>query len=290
MPNAHRRAQLLRFKELMKGFIAELRATPSDSNLWGFSGWMMRDMNALAATLGWLPATIDALQLPFWRRGDFGLTIFDAGGGSWTGAVIVPEPSEEQRRDWGAKLEDNCWVYPDVASSELLRKYLAAVRSDTIARLLPMLRSWIVKADAELASEDLVQVPAMTADSATRGSPARTRLTKDEANIEARKYLKKKPLATARELSEGIGCALGRVPKLPAWQSVQEQRAKGRKPKQPAVVRLSDKMQRVTGAEDEQLKELIEEQKADNEPSPLEDDLSNRDEGAPRKVKVYRKQ
>jgi hypothetical protein len=62
------------------------------------------------------------------------------------------------------------------------------------------------------------------------GTPPRYRLMKDEANIKARKFLAQNPNATARELSKGIGCALGTVSKLPAWQAVKEQLNMGRHP------------------------------------------------------------
>jgi hypothetical protein len=118
----------------------------------------------------------------------------------------------------------------------------------------------------------------------------RPTLTKDEANITAREFLVRNPKATARDLSRAIGCSLGMVSSLPSWQAVQEQRAKGREPKQPKVVSLTRKMQQATGVEDSQLAKLINEQRADAEPSPLDDDApDSRDEGSPRKAKVYRR-
>jgi hypothetical protein len=110
MPATNRRAQLLRFKVLMGGFIAQFQSTPIDALEWGFSGWTMRDMNDLADALGWVPQSVkdspDQLRKPFWCRGGVGLTIFSPDGSSWTGAAIVPELSGQL---------ENC-LLPAVAS------------------------------------------------------------------------------------------------------------------------------------------------------------------------------
>ena len=115
------------------------------------------------------------------------------------------------------------------------------------------------------------------------------RLSRDEINVKASKYLKEHPKATARALSKGIGCSLGVVTDLPAWQALKKERARDRKPKPPTVVSFTDKMQAVIGeGEDEALKQLIGEEeeeekgkalkqaiaehKADFEPNSLGDD------------------
>ena len=68
-----------------------------------------------------------------------------------------------------------------------------------------------------------------------------TRLTKNEANVKAREYLRKHPKAKARELANGIGCSVGLVPELTAWKAVQEERKK-RQQKAPKAVTLTDKV------------------------------------------------
>jgi hypothetical protein len=123
----------------------------------------------------------------------------------------------------------------------------------------------------------------------TDGGNPRSRLTKDEANIKARDFLREHPDATARELAAGVGCSTGLVSQLPAWQAVKEQRDKGRQPKKAATVALTPKMEQVVGVEDEALTKLISEQEADAEPSPLFDDAADVREGAPRRAKIYRK-
>jgi hypothetical protein len=130
--------------------------------------------------------------------------------------------------------------------------------------------------------------------SAHRRNEARPRakrptLRKEEANILAREHLKENPTATARQLATAIGCSLGMIPRLPAWQAVQEQRAKGRQPKKSTAVSLTDRMQRVAGTTDDPLAKLIAEQEADAEPSPLEADPSVHEHERPREVRVYRR-
>jgi hypothetical protein len=117
----------------------------------------------------------------------------------------------------------------------------------------------------------------------------RAKLTKDEANIKARAFLRHNPKATARQLATGIGCALGMVSNLPAWQAVKEERDKGRQPKKSGTVALTPKMEKLVGSEDDALAKLIDEQKADAEPSPLEHDPPTERLGAPRQVKIYRR-
>jgi hypothetical protein len=109
-------------------------------------------------------------------------------------------------------------------------------------------------------------------------SSTRAKLTKDEANIKARNFLREHPDATSRELAAGVGCSTGLVSKLPAWQAVKEQRDKGRLPKRATTVALTRKMEQTVGIEDESLAKLIGGQEADDERL-----------GAPRRDKVYRK-
>ena len=86
------------------------------------------------------------------------------------------------------------------------------------------------------------------------------RPTRDEYNIRAREYLKAYPLAKSRELSSAIGCALGTVSKLPAWQAVREARRKGRIPK---CIALTEKFEATVGEDDAALRRLMNEQETD---------------------------
>jgi hypothetical protein len=123
----------------------------------------------------------------------------------------------------------------------------------------------------------------------TDGENPRSAVTKDEANIKARDFLRQHPNATSRELAAGIGCSTGLVSKLPAWKAVKEQRDKGRQPKKAGNIALTPKMEQVVGVEGDALAKLISEQEADAEPSPLVNDAAGDRAGAPRRAKVYRK-
>jgi hypothetical protein len=93
------------------------------------------------------------------------------------------------------------------------------------------------------------------------GRPAKgARATAAEYNVRARDYLKEHPLATSRELADAIGCGLGTVPGLPAWRAVMEARKAGRVPR---CVALTDGLQGALGAEDAELRRLMQEQESD---------------------------
>jgi hypothetical protein len=80
-----------------------------------------------------------------------------------------------------------------------------------------------------------------------------------------------------REWAEAIGCSAALVTKLPFWQETMEQTGRGKKDKLPApkAVSLTGSAEAVTGEgnKNEVLNQLIAQQEADKEPSPLEDDL-----------------
>lgn len=112
---------------------------------------------------------------------------------------------------------------------------------------------------------------------------ARPAMSCEEANAKARELLKADAAfadKSQRDWSREIGCSVGLVCKLPMWRAVMKRRPKGRKPK---AVALTDKLEATIGKDDEALQDLIGEQQADDEPSPLEDD----DPGStPKRVKV----
>jgi hypothetical protein len=102
------------------------------------------------------------------------------------------------------------------------------------------------------------------------------RITSDEANIRAREILVENPTISSRDLAAQIGCSSGLISKLPAWRAVQEQLAAGARPKRMKTVSLSDTVLATTGRKDDPLQKLIAEQEADTEPSPLDDDESDK--------------
>ena len=100
--------------------------------------------------------------------------------------------------------------------------------------------------------------------------PAKTSkgIAVEEANVLARVYLRKHPKAHARDLVKGIGCSLGLVSKLPAWQAVLGEREKGRAPKALTAVSLPEKSSAacyVVGDANTILNKLAAEQKADGQ-------------------------
>jgi hypothetical protein len=104
------------------------------------------------------------------------------------------------------------------------------------------------------------------------GSPLTRRPSKIELNVSARDYLASHPDAKRAEVAKAIGCGVRTLVKLPAWRAVSEERKKRRK--SPKVVSLTPRLQATQGQgqKDQVLHQLIEEQKADYEISPLDED------------------
>lgn len=116
-------------------------------------------------------------------------------------------------------------------------------------------------------------------------------LTSAEFNVLASKYLGQNAtdehMVTVRELQEHLKkgnpagtCSTGTVARLPAWRAYQDRLErigrKGKKGKHNAIS-LTGSLESVIGREDATLQRLIEEQKRDYEPSPLDDDLPDQD-------------
>jgi hypothetical protein len=117
---------------------------------------------------------------------------------------------------------------------------------------------------------------------------AAPRMSCEEANAKAMELAKADPSFVQRPLREwadAIGCSEGLVAKLTLWRATMKRTGRGKEDTGPApkVVSLTDGLDAVTGAGDrnEVLEQLIAEQEADREPSPLEDDQPG---SRPRKV------
>ena len=99
---------------------------------------------------------------------------------------------------------------------------------------------------------------------------SKTRITRDQANTEAMKVLRRvgTQKITARELAKEVGCSLGLIPKLRIWK--ERQRVTGKTTRGPKTIRLTDKLlQTTTGHDDNQLKKLAADAKQrDERPSP----------------------
>jgi len=92
---------------------------------------------------------------------------------------------------------------------------------------------------------------------------AKTGMTVPEYNVEARKYLQKNPDAGPREMQKALGCGMGTVYKLPAYQAVAAERKKGRKPKAASLTKqMADATTKADG--DGELAKLIREQRRDD--------------------------
>jgi hypothetical protein len=126
--------------------------------------------------------------------------------------------------------------------------------------------------------------------------PKKPGLTASEFNVLARDYLKDhaKPdhRVTIRELQAHLKaknpagtCSLATVSRLPAWRAYRDKlELSGQKGKKgrPKAVPLTKKVEATTGRPDEELQRLIQDQRADDEPSPLEEDLPDQ---PPRRVR-----
>lgn len=103
--------------------------------------------------------------------------------------------------------------------------------------------------EVERALEDLLRF--------LRGSDAATpkkqhAIAADEANELARKYLADHPDASARQVAEAVGIALGRISRLPAWRAVYGRRqAQKPVPKKKADRELTPKMLESIGRKDD---------------------------------------
>jgi hypothetical protein len=64
----------------------------------------------------------------------------------------------------------------------------------------------------------------------------------DEADLLAKRFLEENPEATARDIKNEIGIALGRVSSLPSWRRVMAERKSRRRPSKKKERQLDDKM------------------------------------------------
>jgi|GEM_PF-4800804 len=112
----------------------------------------------------------------------------------------------------------------------------------------------------------------------------RLRMTIQEANAKAMRLAKRNHSFVRlglRQWAEAIGCSEGLVAKLPFWRTTMEKTGRGKNNREtgPKASSFTPELEAVSrngeGTELCQLKRLIAEQKADAEPSPLEDDLSD---------------
>jgi hypothetical protein len=128
------------------------------------------------------------------------------------------------------------------------------------------------------------------------GVPRPRRMTRTEANDKAKELAKKLKKAffalSEREQAKRIGCHLKTWKKTPLYQEAKRKKAKnkppGNAPAAPGAVPFTATLEAaaVEGGRDEVLNQLIAEQEADSEPSPLEDDPPG---WQPPKVRVHKR-
>lgn len=210
-----------------------------------------------------------------WVHGPLGTT-----PGSWTTQLQIRLSDYERRFAVTCPANDERWLGTRKGFEEA---------TQAIHEMLRQVKSIEVSAISAAAERDAAQNRAAPSAPAVDDKSASLRRRRgigtEEANVRARAYLHDKPNAKAREVAKGIGCALGTVSKLSAWKAVTEQRRKLSGGRKPTAVSLSSKMETVTAVDDETLDQLIAEQRADSELSPLVDDPPDRI--ARRKVRVY---
>ena len=108
-------------------------------------------------------------------------------------------------------------------------------------------------ADAKRQLTDLIDQIEKKHASGWKPSPEKAKPTKpskgkaevipdDEADARAKQYLKKHPTAKTRELAKGIGIALGRVSKLPAWRAELGRRKAKKPPSSKHTIPLTKQM------------------------------------------------
>src|SRR5205814_9231942 len=89
------------------------------------------------------------------------------------------------------------------------------------------------------------------------------KLGRQKLNAEARLHLESNPTVNAKGLASLLGCAVGLISKLPAWQVVMQARRAGWTPKAPRTVRLTKTLEGALGEADRAPQALIAEQGGD---------------------------
>lgn len=130
----------------------------------------------------------------------------------------------------------------------------------------------------------LIEQQAALIDQQTAGGPEvvgkRNKVSRKEANIRAREALKNPKTRSVRKLAQAIGCSPALAGETDAWKAYQEAK---KKPRAPKAVGLTDAIEAGMGQPDGELNQLIAEQTADFEESPL---VSRVSKHHPRRRKV----
>jgi hypothetical protein len=206
-----------------------------------------------------------------------------SGSGGNPGLQVNPEvveltaPSEELRqikRDLRSEQS-----LPAIIRAELGGCYYSGAQPrDMLAHLMHLLASHTWDQDREMAA--VVKLPAQS-QAPSKPVTKKSRLTRQEANEKAMRLAKANRSfvkLSSREWAEAIGCSAAHVVGLPFWKATmkrRKQKSEGR-PSAPKAVSYTPELEAATkkgkGNKDNILNQLIAEQEADAEPSPLEKD------------------
>lgn len=142
-------------------------------------------------------------------------------------------------------------------STDTLEDAVVACENNSLAQQRPLYAKLMVKIriiSAEVASHFREESMAFLKSSA---KPNNQKRMSGELNMQVHQELRKNPKASSRQIAKIIGCSHTTVEKTPAFQAVNEERKKGRKP-QVRTLTEND-----ADARQEELNKLTEEQKDD---------------------------
>jgi hypothetical protein len=277
----------------LKGVVRSIRNLPQQDLLTHgadqFRAWRYRFE---AGSKSWLPAIEELMPAAAYTRARCGLSVV----GRWSSAVewlknvarLGKETLEELDQCHPLSPRDSCppslqsltlagWV-------ELAAHRLGGRITDELEALEPELRR-----DLELVKVDTAKPKEYAQVEKEQKLPDQTRrMTVEEANTKAMKLARKMRAGffalSERQQAKQIGCSWQTWSRTPFYRKAQAKRPAGKrsKPPSPKTESLTAGREAVTGEgdKDEVLQQLIAEQEADKEPSPLETAPPNR----PRKI------
>ena len=183
------------------------------------------------------------------------------------GAMLLPK--REQKR-WGVSHNDGhadttleaCWltcVYRFIREAD--SRFVESRDSESI---MYGRTTFDVLKRPLLASVRFIDACLLTDDQRKRKRPDRKM-----ANAAVRKQLAKNPSQSIRQIAKATGYSSSMIGTLPVWIANMEARRKEQAAKRPTAVRLTEPLADHHAHKAAELKEVIDAQKADYEPSPL---------------------
>jgi hypothetical protein len=197
--------------------------------------------------------------------------------------VLIPEEWPEQDHPRWRAFQSLCSLVEVVRSQSDWRKHLPDQPNSDITPLSihPMTSMGVRHV---VFAKRVARIVELLQEVAALCPPPRVKMTKDDANQKAISLATANPSflkMTLRGWAAAIGCSTGLVTKLPLWQATIKKTGRGRSGRTPApkTVSFTPALEATIGtrddSDDERLKQLVEEQRADYEPSPLDVDPPN---------------